>query len=341
MILITGGTGFLGKRLVRKSLELGHKRVRCLVRPGTPRDIFRSLQAEFPSVQLEVFPASFNDSDALKKALQGVGIVYHAAASKKGAAPSLVANTVVGSEYLYKASVETGVSRFVLVSSFGVIGAASQRRGDIIDESIAMEEHPEWRDPYSFSKHQQEVLAWRYAKEHNLPLVVIRPGGIFGPGGEILHSRLGLNVFGIFLDLGSSNVMPLTYVDNCAEAIILAGTVPSIGKEVFCIVDDELPMGKDLIRRYRTEVKALKTIRIPYWLLKPLSYCNIWYTRRTKGHIPAVVSPYEVETMWKGHRFNNAKAKQLLGWTPKISMRDALDATFVFLAKAEKANQRS
>lgn len=342
MILVTGGAGFLGRRVVRTLAHLGHKRVRCMVRPGTPSDVFAEDLRDYPGTDVEVVPASFNDRIALEEGIRDVEVVYHLAASRKGSAAVMVANSVIGSENIYQAAVRAGVRRFVLVSSLAVMGVGRLGRGSIVDERTRMEEHPEWRDAYSFSKHRQEMLAWKHFEYDRLPLVVVRPGVIFGPGSEILGPRIGLRFGGVFLHLGGVNEIPLTYVDNCAEAVVLAGTASGIEGEVFCIVDDGLAASGYLLRRYCKEVRRLRVIRIPYRLLTWLAKCNVWYSSRTKGHLPAVITPYEVELLWKGHRFGNQKAKELLGWHPTVSMEEALNATYSSLAWArgrERQNQ--
>ena len=75
----------------------------------------------------------------------------------------------------------------------------------------------------------------------SLPYVIIRPGAVFGPGKSAITGRVGINTFGFFIHLGGGNVLPLTYVDNCAEAIVMAGIKPGIEGEVFNVVDDDLP----------------------------------------------------------------------------------------------------
>jgi nucleoside-diphosphate-sugar epimerase len=331
LILLTGGLGFLGSRVIRSLAASGYNDIRCAVRPGTPANVFRSVLADFPQLRLDQFPVSFNDRRTLTGAMDGVGIVLHLAAGRRGSAAAMVANTVVGSDNLFQVSVNARVSRFVLVSSMGVMGMTRLSAGMLVDEDVPMDEHPERRDPYSFSKHRQEALAWKYADTKGLPLVVVRPGVIFGPGSEILHPRIGLNLFGLFLHLGRANRIPLIYVDNCADAVVLAGTTPGIEREIFCVVDDDLPTSHYLLRRYCREVKRLRTLSIPRSLLVPISKLNSWYSERTKGHLPVLFSVEEIATLWKQNLFSNGKAKKVLNWSPKISMRDSLDLTFSVL----------
>jgi nucleoside-diphosphate-sugar epimerase len=323
-ILVTGGTGFLGRAVVRSLLEKGLP-VRALVRPGTAPGAFDSFLAALPGSRVELAPASFSDTPALIAAATGVEAVLHIAASKTGSAAAQVANTVVGSDNLFEACVEARVPRLVLVSSMGVMGASAVRRGGLVDEETPLEPHPEWRDPYSFAKLRQEELAWKYRRERGLPLVVLRPGVIFGPGQNLLSARVGLNLFGLFLNLGTGGAMPITYVDNCADAVVQAGIVPGIEGRIFCVVDDDLPSGRRLLSLYRRRVRRIPYVVVPGFALRLAARWNVWYFERTKGHLPAVFTPYKVDAMWKGHRFSNARAKSGLQWTPRVPMDEALD----------------
>ena len=328
MILVTGGAGFLGKEVVRLLINTYKRPVRCLVRPGTSDLVFEDLVPDKLPDRLELFPASFNDTEMLQKSLDGIEMVIHLAASLKGSYAVQVANTVVGSEHLFKACIKQGIKRFVLCSSFGVIGAATVPRRGLIDESIPMERHPEWRDPYSFAKNMQEQLAWEYHSQYGLPLVVVRPGVIFGPPLPILSTRIGLQAFGIFLHLGSKNTIPLIYKENCADMLIKAGLVDGIEGEIFCAVDDDLPSSRSLLTTYKKQVAAIRSLALPYRVLRQLSKFNVWYSNKTKGHLPAVFTPYKVDSTWKGHCFSNKKAKEKLGWQPNVSMKEALGETF-------------
>lgn len=331
MILVTGGAGFLGRRVVRALAGRGVPRIRCLVRPGTPAS---AVPTGFPGCAVELVMASFNDAAGLRRAFDGVEVVYHVAAAKRGSAPALVADTVVGSDNVLQAALSANVARFVLVSSLGVIHAAGLPIGGVVDESVPLDPHPEWRDAYTFSKHRQETLAWEYARR-GLPLVVVRPGVIFGPGEPLLHTRVGLRVPGMFLQLGRPNAIPLTYVENCADAVALAGLKPDLRDAVVCVVDDDLPLGREILRRYRREIERLRVVTVPYSVMRQLARLNVWYHERTQGHFPVLCTPYEVASIWKRLRYVNRAAKERLGWSPRVDMRTALDETFRALAEAQ------
>jgi dihydroflavonol-4-reductase len=330
MIAVTGATGFLGREIVRAALRQGQGPVRCLVRPGTPPARIRAAGLDAPGV--EVVACRLDDARRVASALAGAGVLYHAAAAKAGAPAALVASTVVASEAVYRAALEARVGRLVLVSSFATVGVARLRRNAVVDETAPLEPHPERRDAYAFAKHRQEALAWRFRAERGLPLVVVRPGFVFGPGQEILGTRIGLALFGAFLHLGGKNLVPLTFVENCADAIALAGTAAGVVGEALHVVDDELPTSRALLARYRREVAPLRVVPLPYPALRALARANAWYSARTDAHLPPVFTPYKVDSLWRPQRYSNAKAKALLGWSPRVPMREALDRTFAALS---------
>jgi len=152
---------------------------------------------------------------------------------------------------------------------------------------------------------------------------VVRPGFVFGPGQELLGSRIGLEVLGLFLHLGGRNPVPLTYVENCAEAVALAGTAPEAEGTALHLVDDDLPTSADLLRRYRREVRPVRAVPIAYTALRLLARLNAWYSAATDDHLPPVFTPYKVASLWKRQRFTNGRAKAVLGWEPRIPMGEA------------------
>ena len=75
--------------------------------------------------------------------------------------------------------------------------------------------------------------------------------------------RIGIDTFGVFLHMGGSKPLPLTYVDNCAEAIVLAGLVEGVEGQVFNVVDDEQPTSGRFLRLYKRHVGRFLSIPVP------------------------------------------------------------------------------
>jgi nucleoside-diphosphate-sugar epimerase len=281
---------------------------------------------------VELFSGSLSSKENAARALDGAGVVYHLAASLLGAAADIFLNTVVASKHLLEAiSAATQAGgrsiKVVLVSSFGVYGVAGFPRGHLVDESTPLEPHPERRDLYSQAKLRQEKLFREYQARCGFPLVVLRPGVIYGPRGSRLSARVGLELLGVFLYLGGDNLLPLTYVDNCAEAIAVAGQSAAADGQTYNVVDDDLPTCKSYLARYRAEVKPLRTLRIPYPAMAALSALVQRYHAYSKGQLPAIFTPYKTATSWGGNRFANAKLKGL-GWRPLVSTDEGVRRAF-------------
>jgi nucleoside-diphosphate-sugar epimerase len=329
-VLVTGATGFLGTALVERLLERGEKDVRCLVRAGRDRSALEAMARRYPDAKVEPFVGSLGSIPSAATTLDGVGIVYHLAASMAGAPADLFLNTVVASKNLLEAVVAAGRPiKIVLVSSFGVYRVAPLRRGALVDESTPLEDHPERRDAYSHAKLRQEKLFREYQERHGFPLVVLRPGVIYGRGGARISGRVGLDLAGVFLHLGGNNLLPLTAVESCADAIALAGQSEAANGQTYNVVDDDLLTAKQYLRRYRREVKRLPVVRVPYLLLQLGSRMVAAYSRWSKGQLPPIFTPYKTATTWKPTRFSNARLKTL-GWRPLFSTGEGLRRAFEY-----------
>jgi len=329
-ILVTGGSGFLGKRLVRRLLGGGND-VYCLVRPGSDTPSFRAAVTGDGPGRLHVVHGSLNRIDAAFDALAvaGCDTVIHAAAAMGGGAPVLFLNNVVAlREFLaLLRRLPTPVRRFVHISSLGVYGTDHLRRGDTLDETCPLDPKPHERDPYSYSKIAQEQVAWEAREQHGLPLVVIRPGVIYGPGRGCMSNRIGLRVGPLMVRMGGRQQLPYTHVDNCAAAVALAASVDGIEAQAFNVLDDGLPQARRVLARYRGEVERLKVLPVPYWAISPLSGACEWYHRWSEGQLPAVLTRYKSMALWKRLKYSNDKAKRVLGWAPQVAFDDGLRQT--------------
>ena len=326
--LVTGSNGFLGAALVERLLARGYTDIRCFVRAGSNRRKLEAVQRKYPDAKFDVFVGTLATVEGAAAALEGVDLVHHLAAALSGAPADMYLNTVVSSQKLLEAvRLRANPPKVVLVSSFGVYGVAPLPRGTVVDEFTPLEERPAERDLYSQAKLRQEKLFWEYAKAHDIPLVVLRPGVIYGPGGSAFSARVGLSFPGMFLFLGGGNRLPLSYVDNCAEACVLAGEARAAVGQVINVHDDDLPTCREYLSAYRKSVGPVRALPVPYTMLLGGSYMVRWYHKHSQGQLPAVFTPYKVAAMWKGNRFSNTKLKSL-GWQQIVSTREGMQRTF-------------
>lgn len=337
-ILVTGAGGFLGKAIVERLLAHGQNDIRCMLRDTSKARGLEAIAARYPAARLEFVTVNLRNLGEIAPAVSGCEMVIHAAAALKGSPAEMFMDSVVASRNLLEAVVnELRPIRVVLVSSFGAMGVAELPRGAMVNENTPLERHPERRDVYSHSKLRQEQLFWEYSAKYGFELVVLRPGVIYGPGGGHFSNRVGLKLFGRFLHLGGNNLLPLTYVENCAEAIVVAALTPSAAGQVYNVVDDDLVTSKQYLALYKSKVAPVRSVPVPYSALMWGSKMVERYSERSRGQLPAIFTPYKTQAMWGGNQFSNAKLKSI-GWRPLISTREGLERAFAaFRLEPEKA----
>jgi nucleoside-diphosphate-sugar epimerase len=327
-ILVTGSNGFIGAKVVEILLECGVSKLRCFIRSSSQLDRLEKTLSQFDAGKnVELITGDLLSRDDCAKAAEAVSVIYHLAAGMEKSFAGAFMNSALATRNLIEAFLQFGEpKRFVNVSSFAVYSNLSLRRGALLDETCPLEDAPQERfDAYGFGKLKQEELVREYGNKHNLPYVILRPGYVFGPGKRELNGRVGINTFGFLTQVGGSHLLPLTFVDNCAEAIVLAGLKPGIDGEVFNVVDDELLTGKQFLREYKRRVRAF-SVRIPYSAAHLL--CLLWekYSKLSKGQLPPVFNRRRCAAEWKGMRYSNQNLHERLGWNPRVPMEQAMEA---------------
>jgi nucleoside-diphosphate-sugar epimerase len=251
-----------------------------------------------------------------------VAVIIHLAAARgEKSFPDAFMNSVVTTRNLLEAIAgKPYLRRFVNISSFAVYSNTSKPRKGLLDETCPVESRPDLRgDAYCFAKVKQDEIVTEYAKKFGIPYVIVRPGYVYGPGNEAITSRVGIGTFGIFLHLGGSNTIPFTFVDNCVDAIVLAGLTKGVDGEVFNVVDDDLPSSRGFLRLYKRHVRGFRSIYLPH--LVSYTLCYLWeaYSNWSEGQLPPAYNRRSWHANWKKTRYSNDKLKTLLGWVPKVS----------------------
>jgi len=328
LILVTGAAGFIGSAVVENLLDHGFRNLRCVARRRNASASFEAARARYQGARIEVVEGNLLSPEHCWSATKDAAVILHLAA---GRGEKLVADAFLNSVVTTRNLLETClqhrcIRRFVNVSSFTVYSNSRKPRWRVLDESCPVEARPERRgEAYTFAKVKQDELVVEYGKKYGLPYVILRPGYVYGPGGGAgITGRVGTGAFGLYLHLGGSNPIPLSYVDNCAGAIVLAGLTPGVDGEVFNIVDDDLCSSRTFLRLYKRNVRRFRSVYIP----KGISYllCYLWerYSAWSEGQLPPAFNRNFWHANWKKTRYSNEKLKARVGWSPRVSTMDAL-----------------
>ncbi len=344
-ILITGSNGFIGSKVVEILLEYGFVNLRCFVRSSGRLGHLENALSRFEGGKnVSLVTGDLLSPDDCRKATEDVSIIYHLAAGMEKSFAGAFMNSALTTRNLMDAFLQFGQrKRFVNISSFALYSNLGLKRGALLDEDCPLEEEPQKRfDAYGFGKLKQEELVKEYGEKYKLPYVILRPGYVFGPGKKELNGRVGINTFGFFIQVDGSHLLPLTFVDNCAEAIVLAGLKPGLEGEIFNVVDDELPTARQFLQAYKKRVRSLRSFRMPYSVAYIL--CLLWeeYSKRSLGQLPPAFNRRRCAAEWKGNRYSNRKLHERLGWRPRVPMNQAMAAFLSqFESKTEGRGQRT
>jgi nucleoside-diphosphate-sugar epimerase len=329
-VLVTGAAGFVGSRVVATLLRMGFERVFCNVRRSSDLGLLRAGIPEEQANCCQILEANLLSREECSNVAADVEIVYHLVAGRGKSFPVCFQGSVITTRNLLDALVEQGrLKRFVNVSSFAVYSNFGLKRGAVWDETCPLEDNLDERhDAYAYGKLKQDELVQDYHERFSVPFTVVRPGIVFGPGKKAIPGFVGMDTFGFFMHLGGGGRLPLTYVDNCAEAIVLAGLVKGVEGEVFNVVDDQLPTSRAFLRAYKQQVRSFWSVPIPYPAAYSLCAFWEWYSKRSRGQLPPVFNRRMCAFAWKGHDYSNRKLKERVGWQCRVPMQEALQQYF-------------
>lgn len=313
-VLVTGASGFTGSNLCRRLVEAGCE-VRALVRPTSKREALADLDLEIVTGDLA--------GDSLPADLcKNVDTVYHIAAMyrEQGTEKAFQQVNASGTDRLLYAALDAGVRRFVHCSTVGVLGN--------IENPPANEDAPYAPgDRYQKSKLEGELRALSFMREHGLPVTVVRPSAIYGPGDLRFVKLFRAINRRMFVMLGSGEVYyHYVYIDDLVAGFMLAAASDAAVGEVFIIAGAEFVTIKRL-----TEMIAEALGRPAPALHFPIA--PVMFAAQACQAICEPLSikpplyPRRLDFFRKHRAFDISKARRILGYQPQVDMRTGIQRT--------------
>jgi predicted dehydrogenase/nucleoside-diphosphate-sugar epimerase len=325
-ILVTGATGLIGRHLVRRLLQEGNH-VRIFVR--------RQPAAEFMNNgNVEILFGDLGDPAAVDRAVNGTEIVYHVGATMKGNSHDFERGTVCGTQNIVDSVVRHHVTRLVYISSLSCLHAAVSRRGSVITEDWPIEPSPEKRGAYTQAKTKAERIVRDAVRDRHLPVVLLRPGRVFGPGMTLLTPEVARRVGDFLVILGDgTRELPLVYVEDVVSAILLAAEKSKFDGRIFHIVDRAKVTQNQVVRDYISKnSEKLKLIHVPVAIAYGVALGFEVLSKVLSRSLP--LSIYRLKSALARMQFDCSRAENELGWQPCVGVASGLQETIA----AEQVN---
>jgi len=316
-VFISGATGFIGGAVARALARAGH---------GVAAVARRTPAAAVPGVRFVPGDlAADGGLDAAHEALRGAQVIVHLAALRKdwGLPPSTVArvNVESGVHLLERAS---RLERFVFASSVGVHGFTL---GSPIDEASPMRPY----DSYGAAKVAAEQRLLAAAAARGVPLVIVRPGIVYGPGDGygMVTNMIRMIAARRFVLIGpGTNRVQILYVDDLATVVLAAATRREAADQAFVVSGREAIPLRDLAARIALALGVrLPPLHVPERALRLVASALERAGRLRRTRTEPFVTHAKLNLMTRDYLCDTTKARSLLGFEPIVTMSDGIDRT--------------
>jgi predicted dehydrogenase/nucleoside-diphosphate-sugar epimerase len=323
--LVTGAGGFLGGALLRRLVQQGGK-VRAGVR-RVPKE---------PLPGVDYVAGDLGDPEYVDALVAGASRVFHVGAAMKGSPADFQRGTVAGTRNVIDACLKSGVQRVVFVSSLSVLDHGMRRTGKVT-EAWPLEPHADRRGAYTQTKLEAERMVMTAAKDNGLPAFVVRPGAIFGPGIEPSSPAGSFGMFGRWIVVGNgSRPLPLVYVDDVVDALLLGSSRPGLEGKLVNLVDPTSITQREFIRIVRGAKPNIKAQYVPKPVLMAAAVGIELLARLLKRSAP--LSRYRIRSIRPLWNFDQTAVQELLGWTPRVGTAEGLRRTFATAEQPQSAS---
>lgn len=317
-VLITGASGQYGKRLSKYLNDKGYI-VRAFIRKLSDYSYFQVSGMEYCYGDVA-------DVKSLKKAFMEVDYVVHAAADTGGDLITGELSTVQGTNNIIELCDQFKIERLIYISSCNVYDIAHLNENGVIDENSLLEQFPEKRGGYTFTKLKADLLVQDAISTNRGNITCLRPGTYISEGGPfmtpIVGIRLSNNFFAVF-GLGNL-ILPFVFIENLCSATELTLTSAKANGQTFNVLDGLSMSKKEYVGRILKKIHSkAQFIFFPYKLL----YFFIFLQEILLDFLgkKPYLTRYRFESSQKEIRYKANKIEELLNWTPPISDDKAIE----------------
>jgi predicted dehydrogenase/nucleoside-diphosphate-sugar epimerase len=330
-VLVTGGTGFLGKSIIQRLISEGYS-VRVLARKLSKID-------QLKAMGVEIFFGDVADMTSLTAAFQGIELVVHAAADTAGNARAGEVSTIQGTKNVLELCRQRNVKKLVYISSCSVYGIADYKKGDVVTEGSSLERFPERRGHYSLAKMKAEQLVTDAIKSGAFPIVCLRPGTYFGPGGDIFTPMMGFAAGRkLFVIIGMGDfILPLVSMDNLVDAIITVMQKSEGDGKIYNVVDSDMPTKKQYVESFLKKLYPdAKYFYLPYTMFYGIVYLQEIMLGMLKRN--PFLTRYRIVSSQKKVSYDASKLRNELRWNPPASMQVSYDKVIEYERSRSSVN---
>lgn len=318
-VLVIGGSGFIGRELIRQMLEAGYG-VRAMMRGSG------AVLAELDNGRLEIVRGDLRNEADLMTAMQGIEVVYDLATSEAKTWDASVRNIVEPTRMVGEACLAAKVSRLIYTGTINSYYAGA--KAGTITEQTPLDRHIGRRNYYARAKAASEAILTEMHRKQALPVLIFRPGIVIGKGGNPFHwgvGRFSESVCEVWGD--GNNKLPFVLVTDVAAALLRGIQVQGIEGQSYNLIDAPLLTARD----YLQELQRLAGIKLtvhyrPIWHFYVADMLK-WVVKLAVGHPDRIRIPNyrDWESRTQKAFFDCARARNELGWAPACDRQRLID----------------
>jgi nucleoside-diphosphate-sugar epimerase len=317
-VLVTGGTGFLGKKLAYRLKDLGYHVIVIARNQKIGHELERN--------QIQFIKCDLANRERVIESCHGIDYVFHCAAfsSPWGKYEEFYESNVVGTENVIAGCLKHRVKRFIHVSTPSIYFDFDERLNVKEDDPLPQQ----FVNHYAYTKYLAERLVDE-AGEQGLGVITIRPRALFGPEDTTIIPRLIKVNKEKFIPLVNNGevLLDLTYVENVVDALLLCMTSNerTLGQK-YNITNGEVVSLKDVLEVLFKKIhQPLRTKRVNVHLLYGLASILEWLSIHFQNEKEPLLTKYTVSVISKSQTLNIDKAKSELGYMPRVSIEEGIN----------------